>query len=403
MPLPHSLPRLRRVWLAALLLPALHATAAPLYQSRLLFEPESWHNHASCVVELPNGDLLACWFHGSGERTADDVKVEGARLRRGASAWGPRFTLADTPGFPDCNPAMFLDPQGRLWLVWITIQSNRWESSLLKYQRSEDFLVDGAPRWNDRGVIHLKPPAEFAAAALAHYDRVEPSRLAAAADDDEDGATLHAMAECRQPGTSEQEIALALHVLDGVPREALEPIAELFAGRPRRLGDRRRRERDPDGDDTIIHDDAVALDAHRCAVGDLAESERPDPIDEWDTCLREDGGAEVRVAPRDRRGGVHDRGGARGHERFRRNPVEVLVIDDRHIARSEPLDEPFRAGPDARQCLGLDGSARAPRTRPDHHSASRRASRRGRGGSAYRAALSGRSPRRSASSSPLRR
>ena len=224
-----------------------------------------------------------------------------------------------------------------------------------------------------------------------------------AADDDEDGATLHAMAEFRQPGTSEQEIALALHVLDGVPREALEPLAELFAGRPRRLGDRRRRERDPDGDDTIIHDDAVALDAHRCAVGDLAESERPDPIDEWDTCVREDGGAEVRVAPRDRRGGVHDRGGARGHERFRRDPVEVLVIDDRHIARSEPLDEPFRAGPDARQCLGLDGSARAPRTRPDHHSASRRASRRGRGGSAYRAALSGRSPRRSASPSPLRR
>ena len=83
MPLPLCLPRLRRVWLAALLLPALHATAAPLYQSRLLFEPESWHNHASCVVELPNGDLLACWFHGSGERTADDVKVEGARLRRG--------------------------------------------------------------------------------------------------------------------------------------------------------------------------------------------------------------------------------------------------------------------------------------------------------------------------------
>ena len=79
---------------------------------------------------------------------------------------------------------MFLDPQGRLWLVWITIQSNRWESSLLKYQRSEDFLADGAPRWNDRGVIHLKPPAEFADAALAHYDRVEPSRLAAAADED---------------------------------------------------------------------------------------------------------------------------------------------------------------------------------------------------------------------------
>ena len=169
--------------LLALLALGLRTEAAPLLQSRILFAPESWHNHASCVVELPNGDLLACWFHGSGERTADDVKVEGARLRRGAKEWGPRFTLADTPGFPDCNPAMFLDPRGRLWLVWITIQSNRWESSLLKFRRSDDFLGDGPPRWNESGVIHLKPPEEFAAAVLAHYDRVEPVRLAAASDE----------------------------------------------------------------------------------------------------------------------------------------------------------------------------------------------------------------------------
>jgi len=171
------------VALLALLALGPRTEAAPLHQSRILFSPESWHTHASCLVELPNGDLLACWFHGSGERTADDVKVEGARLRRGAKEWGPRFTLADTPGFPDCNPAMFLDPRGRLWLVWITIQSNRWESSLLKFRRSDDFLGDGPPRWNESGVIHLKPPEEFAAAVLAHYDRVEPARLAAASDE----------------------------------------------------------------------------------------------------------------------------------------------------------------------------------------------------------------------------
>ena len=177
--------------------------AAPLHESRILFAPESWHNHASCIVELPNGDLLACWFHGSGERTADDVKVEGARLRRGAKEWSPRFTLADTPGFPDCNPAMFIDPRGRLWLVWITIQSNRWESSLLKFRRSEDFLGEGAPRWSENGVIHLKTPEEFAAKALAHYDRVEPGRIAAAADDEarrkvrEEFATYRSLARDR--------------------------------------------------------------------------------------------------------------------------------------------------------------------------------------------------------------
>ena len=55
---------------------------------------ERRHNHGSCIIESPRGDLLACWFHGSGERQADDVRIEGARLRRGHTQWSPRFTMA---------------------------------------------------------------------------------------------------------------------------------------------------------------------------------------------------------------------------------------------------------------------------------------------------------------------
>jgi hypothetical protein len=56
------------------------AADKPFLTSELIFPLEYWHNHGSCIVEAPNGDLIVCWFHGSGERTADDVKVEGARL-----------------------------------------------------------------------------------------------------------------------------------------------------------------------------------------------------------------------------------------------------------------------------------------------------------------------------------
>src|SRR5213080_3079625 len=95
--------------LALLVLAAPPAPAAdepPFHTSELLFPLEHWHNHGSCIVECPNGDLLVCWFHGSGERTADDVKVEGARLKKGATQWSPRFTMADTPGYPDTNCCM---------------------------------------------------------------------------------------------------------------------------------------------------------------------------------------------------------------------------------------------------------------------------------------------------------
>src|SRR5687768_1298855 len=71
----------------------------PFLKTELIFPLEHWHNHGSCIVETPEGDLLVCWFHGSGERTADDVKIEGARKRKGETAWGQRFTLADTPGY----------------------------------------------------------------------------------------------------------------------------------------------------------------------------------------------------------------------------------------------------------------------------------------------------------------
>jgi hypothetical protein len=133
----------------------------PFHSSELIFPLEHWHNHASSIVEAPNGDLLVCWFHGSGERTADDVLVEGARLKKGAKQWSPRFTMADTPGYPDTNCTMFVDPQGRLWLMWPTILANLWESSLMKYKIASRWTGDGVPKWDVQEVMHLTPSQEF--------------------------------------------------------------------------------------------------------------------------------------------------------------------------------------------------------------------------------------------------
>jgi predicted neuraminidase len=136
--------------------------ATPLYEAEVIFPPEHWHNHASCIVECPNGDLLVCWYNGSGERSADDVKVEGARKRKRAKDWSHRFVLADTPGFPDTNPCMMIDPQGRLWLFWQTIVANQWHTALAKYKISSSYLDDGPPRWDFSDTLLLKPGPEFA-------------------------------------------------------------------------------------------------------------------------------------------------------------------------------------------------------------------------------------------------
>ena len=47
-----------------------------------IFPFQNQHVHGSSIIEAPNGDLLACWFYGSGERTANDVIIQGSRLKK---------------------------------------------------------------------------------------------------------------------------------------------------------------------------------------------------------------------------------------------------------------------------------------------------------------------------------
>lgn len=124
-----------------------------------LFAPEPSHHHGSCILQLPDGSFLAAWFHGSGERKADDVRIEGAR--RIGRTWGPRMTMADTPGHPDTNPSLFLDARQRLWLVYPTILANLWESALLKVHVSSRYLGKGVPQWDRQEVLHVTPGPEF--------------------------------------------------------------------------------------------------------------------------------------------------------------------------------------------------------------------------------------------------
>jgi predicted neuraminidase len=138
------------------------SAADPLFQSENIFSPGDKHAHSSSVVECPDGSLLACWFYGSGERTAADVVVQGARLKKGATAWSAVFLMADTPEFPDCNPVLFIDSEDRLWMYWVCVLAERWECSQLKYRRADSANGSGAPKWNWQDVIQLKPGPTFA-------------------------------------------------------------------------------------------------------------------------------------------------------------------------------------------------------------------------------------------------
>jgi predicted neuraminidase len=130
--------------------------------STLIFPPQPQHAHASSIVNLPNGDVLAVWYQGSGEREANDVKILGARLKKGSTVWSSPFLMADSPDLPDCNPVVFLNSKNKLFLVWIAVQAHRWEYSLLRYKTSINYSGNGAPEWNWQDNILLQPDDRFA-------------------------------------------------------------------------------------------------------------------------------------------------------------------------------------------------------------------------------------------------
>ena len=131
------------------------------FSSELIFPLQEKHVHSSTLAEMHNGEIIAAWFHGSGERTANDVQILGSRLAQGATEWAPIFPMADTPDLPDCNPVLYTDTENRLWLFWVAVQGNRWEYSMLKYKRANHMSVSGPPNWNWQDNIVLKPGEEF--------------------------------------------------------------------------------------------------------------------------------------------------------------------------------------------------------------------------------------------------
>ncbi len=177
---------------------AVIATAAPLRaqpQIELVQPFQAEHVHGSYITELPGGELLVAWFQGTGERQADDVRILGARKKPGGS-WSDPFVLADTPGFPDINPVVFVDPGGRLWLMWYTVLAGQWDTSLLKYRISEDYTAPGPPKWAWQDVLLVRfedagygisPADRFVSSVrrqLERYDRLTfPSEVSALYND----------------------------------------------------------------------------------------------------------------------------------------------------------------------------------------------------------------------------
>jgi predicted neuraminidase len=71
--------------------------------------------HASTIVQLSNGDLMASWFGGTAEGKPD-VAIWSSR--RTSSGWSAPAELVREPGIATYNPVLFHANDGILWLYY---------------------------------------------------------------------------------------------------------------------------------------------------------------------------------------------------------------------------------------------------------------------------------------------
>ena len=98
-------------------------------------------SHASTVVELKNGDVMAAWFGGTGEGRPDVAIWAATRTKDGWSA--PRELVREA-NVPTWNPVLFHTTDGKLWMYY-------------KYGRSPDTWTGGRMVSTDDGKTWSAP------------------------------------------------------------------------------------------------------------------------------------------------------------------------------------------------------------------------------------------------------
>lgn len=105
--------------------------------------------HSPAILELPNKDLLCCWFAGSFEGSPD-VSIVCASLKYGDTKWSEPVQVSSDPERSEQTPSLFFGPDNAVWCMY-TAQKARTEgkdnmqyTSHVRCQKS----TDGGKTWS---------------------------------------------------------------------------------------------------------------------------------------------------------------------------------------------------------------------------------------------------------------
>lgn len=118
--------------------------------------------HVGSICELPDGRLIASWYGGTREG-AKDVAIFLAIKDPGHPArWSKPIKVVDRESVSRelyryikkvGNTVIFTGPEGRLWLVYVTISAGGWSGSSLNVKMSSD----AGATWSNSRRLTLSP------------------------------------------------------------------------------------------------------------------------------------------------------------------------------------------------------------------------------------------------------
>ncbi|MBI5526433.1 MAG: exo-alpha-sialidase [Deltaproteobacteria bacterium] len=102
------------------------------------------NHHGSTIAELPDGTIGVVWFHGEYEKSLDSRNV-WSRLAPGAKEWTAPEVVYDDPGRSEGNAAIWVGPDGTLYVYFVTIFGDPpvWDESKIRMTKS----TDGGRTW----------------------------------------------------------------------------------------------------------------------------------------------------------------------------------------------------------------------------------------------------------------
>lgn len=121
----------------------------PIYEA----DPAHPSSHASVIIELPNGELMAAWYAGKSEaHKTVGIKASWKPLQGGS--WSPPKLIFKTPNLPDGN-LVLVWYKGKLHMYFNTIYFPLfpWSNTKLRHMISEDY----GRTWSDPVMIYSDP------------------------------------------------------------------------------------------------------------------------------------------------------------------------------------------------------------------------------------------------------